>query len=177
MPMSFIFIKLCKKRKMRNKITIALLCLIQLGCKGQETINSEIMEVRKEISKASLRKLAFYECLNKSVNDSLKIKLNDSSSDNLYFNLYGFDPTSNPNQRKYIDSLSSFAENWGKRPYPNIDHLKTKMHITNCLNMYESYELENLVEYIFYNSVDWKVIKNNDFSDLKDKNSAGKYIE
>jgi|JRYL01.1.fsa_nt_gb hypothetical protein len=170
--MQSIFIK---PNKMKNKIITMLFSLVLLNCKAQENINSEIIEVRKEISKASLRKFAFFECLNKSTNDSLKTKINDSSGDNLYYNLYGFDPLSNPEQRVFIDSLSTFAETWGKQPYPNIDHPNTKMHITNCLNMYESYELEKLIEGIFNNSVDEEIIRNNDISDLKDESSIGQY--
>lgn len=170
--MQFIFIKL---NKMKSKIIIILFSTALLSCKAQENINFEIIEVRKDISKASLRKFAFFECLNKSTNDSLKTKINDSSGDNLYYNLYGFDPLSNPAQRIFIDSLSTFAETWGKQPYPNIDQPNTKMHITNCLNMYESYELEKLIEGIFNNSVDEEIIRNNDISDLKDESSIGQY--
>lgn len=175
-PVLYIFMKQINIMKQNKSIYLLGLLLITFSsCRSQELQEvGNVYELKKEISKASLRKLAFYECLNSSVNDSLTIKIKDSSADNLYYRLYGFDPMSNPNQRPYIDSLINFAKGWGSKPYPNQDHPDTKMHITTCLNMYESYDLEKLITHIFNESVDTNLI-NDDIKDLEEKNSDPSY--
>lgn len=174
--MLYIFMKQINIMKQIKSIYLLGLLLITFNsCRSQELQEmGNVYELKKEISKASLRKLAFYECLNSSVNDSLTIKIKDSSSDNLYYRLYGFDPMSNPNQRPYIDSLIDFAKEWGSKPYPNQDHPNTKMHVTTCLNMYESYDLEKLITHIFDESVDITLI-NSDIKDLDEKKSDPNY--
>lgn len=138
---------------MKNQLLIISLFILFWSCKSQVSTKTDFYLMKKEVSKASLRKYAFHQCLNSSVNDSLKIKIKDSSGGNLFYRTYGVDPISNPAQRPYVDSLVDFAKKWGKKEYPNYDHPGTKMHVTNCLNMYESYDLELLTEKIFNESV------------------------
>ncbi|MRI63232.1 hypothetical protein EDM00_04385 [Ornithobacterium rhinotracheale] len=119
----------------------------------------------RELSAITFKRLAFYTCLDHSVGDSLTYKLKDSSGNNLYYHLYGYDPVSNASQRPYIDSLYAFSIKWAEKKYPNLDHPNTQMHVRKCLEFYESKGLNKLVNFIFDNSFNQEDAK---ISDKKD---------
>ncbi|GGF11667.1 hypothetical protein SAMN05443634_1236 [Chishuiella changwenlii] len=124
-----------------KKIVFIFILILSFFCYSQENKKKLISEQSEQISKASLRKLAFTDCFYAKYSNPKEINDREFA----HYNLFGFEPFTIKEQRDPISKIIDFATNWGKTRKQNLDISP----IINCLELYESKELDILIDSAF----------------------------
>lgn len=121
-----------------KKIIIILLTIFPIYSFSQ--INNKLSDSEKSIliSKASLKKFAFTECFYAKNENKIQIK----DIEFAHYNIFGFEPITIEEQRKSILEIRNFSIIWGSERKQNLGITP----IINCLELYESKELDVLID-------------------------------